>query len=224
MSREAETPLPPERFEELLREGSPGFGLDLSPAVSGQLARYLSELDRWRRHSNLTGQLSPKELAAHALESVFGERLIIHGERVVDIGSGAGFPGMALAIARRDLGVTLVEPRQKRAAFLRHVARALELGSVTVVEDRIEKVGGQTFGVATTRAVGGFESWIGEAGFLSSGGSLLAWTTQRVELADELAGLFTFERSLAIPGSASRQIAVFRRNPRHVPRGTQSGP
>ncbi len=178
MSREAETPLLPDRFEELLRAESPVFNLSLPPSTFARLARYLSELDRWRRHTNLTGQLSPGELAVHALESVVGESLIAHGERVVDIGSGAGFPGLALAIARPDLSISLVEPRQRRAAFLRHIARELELPPVEVVEDRIEKVGGQTFGVATTRAVGSFGSWIGDAGFISSGGALLAWTTQ----------------------------------------------
>lgn len=212
MSREAEKPLPPERFEELLREESPTFGLVLSPAILGQLARFLSELDRWRRHSNLTGQLSGKGLAAHALESVFGERLIVHGERVVDIGSGAGFPGMALAIARPDLAVTLVEPRQKRAAFLRHIVRDLELRSVSVREDRIEKVGGQTFGVATTRAVGGFENWIGDAAFLDVGGRLLAWTTEDGELGMSLAPRFRLNESLRIPGSTKRFIAVLRKS------------
>jgi 16S rRNA (guanine527-N7)-methyltransferase len=130
---------------------------------------------------------------------------------------------MPLAIARPDLSVTLVEPRQKRAAFLRHVARELEI-PVVVVENRIEKVGGQTFDVATTRAVGGLGTWIGDAAFLSSGGALLAWTTQRVELAEELATLFTLERALAIPGSERREVAAFRKFPAHVPRGTRSDP
>lgn len=209
MSREAEKPLPPERFEELLREESPTFSLVLSPAILDRLARFLSELDRWRRRVNLTGQLSSQELAVHALESVFGERLIVHGERVVDIGSGAGFPGMALAIARPDLRATLVEPRQKRASFLRHVARELELGSVTVVEDRIEKVGGQTFGAATTRAVGGFENWIGEGAFLDPGGRLLAWTTEGGPLGRSLEPSFRLTESLRIPGSTKRVIGVF---------------
>ncbi len=212
MSREAEKPLPPERFEELLREESPTFGLVLSPAVLTQLARFLSELDRWRRRINLTGQLSGQELTAHALESVLGERLIIHGERVIDIGSGAGFPGLALAIARPDLAVTLVEPRQKRAAFLRHIARDLEIGSVTVVEDRIEKVGGPTFGAATTRAVGGFENWIGDAAFLDAGGRLMAWTTKGEELGSSLAPRFQLKESVRIPGSTKRFIAVFRKS------------
>ena len=223
MSREAETPLPPDRFEELLRAESTLFNLSLSPSTFGRLGRYLSELDRWRRHANLTGQLSPNELGAHAMESVFGESLIVHGERVVDIGSGAGFPGFPLAIARPDLNVTLVEPRQKRATFLRHIVRELELPSVAVVEDRIEKVGGQTFGVATTRAVGNFAKWIGDAPFLSGGGALLCWTTHRAALAEELGATFTRESALTIPGSARREIAVFRRSPGYVPRGTRAG-
>jgi hypothetical protein len=153
MSPEAESPLAPEGYARLVRALCPAFGLELAaPAIAG-LASYLAELDVWRRRINLTGNLSAEELAAHGLESV-GAGLIAHGERVVDIGSGAGFPGLPLAIARPDLSVTLVEPRGKRCAFLRHVARSLSLENLKVIEGRIEEVGGQTFGVATTRAVG----------------------------------------------------------------------
>jgi len=180
--------------------------VDLPGAFSG----YLSELDRWRRKVNLTGNLTAEELSDHLLESLVASNLIAHGERVVDIGSGAGFPGVPLAIARPDLAVALVEPRAKRAAFLRHVARHLGLPRVSVVETRIEEVGGQTFGVAATRAVGGFGSWIGDAAFLRPGGALLAWTTEAAAVARELRG-FDRVRTVPIPGSERRVIGVFRK-------------
>jgi len=205
MLRAPADPLPPERFEEILRRRAPALGLAAVP-----LSRYLSELDRWRRRVNLTGNLTAEDLAEHVLESIFGSDLILHGARVVDIGSGAGFPGLPLAIARPDLAVTLVEPRGKRAAFLRHAARHLGLAGVAVLEARIEEVGGQTFDVATTRAVGSFADWIGDAGFLEPGGVLLAWTTEPTKIASELP-LFVLARAVAIPGSAKRQIAAFRK-------------
>jgi 16S rRNA (guanine527-N7)-methyltransferase len=175
------------------------------------MSRYLAELDRWGRSINLTGALSAQELAVHTLESMLGAGLIAHGERVVDIGSGAGFPGLPLAIARSDLSVTLVEPRQKRAAFLRHVVRNLHLRNATVFEGRIEKVGGQTFDTATTRAVGHLPEWMGEAAFLKPAGALLAWTTDPEGLGTSLAPLFSLETSIAIPGATRRQIAAYRK-------------
>jgi 16S rRNA (guanine527-N7)-methyltransferase len=211
MSRAPAAPLPPERFEEILRCRAQRFGLGAGLGRAEPLSRYLSELDRWRQHLNLTGGLSAEQLADHTLESLLGSDLIIHGGRVVDIGSGAGFPGLPLAISRPDLAVTLVEPRGKRAAFLRHVVRQLALENVVVAEARIENVGGQTFGFATTRAVGNFSAWIGGSAFLEPGGALLAWVTRPEGIAPELP-LFHLEKTVAIPGSTSRKIAVFRKS------------
>jgi 16S rRNA (guanine527-N7)-methyltransferase len=214
MSPEVESPLAAEGFETLLRGLCPAFELDPAPTVLTGLGAYLGELDVWRRRTNLTGNLSADDLVSHALESVLGADLIVHGERVVDIGSGAGFPGLPLAIARPDLAVALVEPRAKRCAFLRHVARTLALQNVHVTEKRIEEVGGQTFEVATTRAVGSVSSWLGDVPFLCSGGALLAWTTEPESLALSLPASLRLEKTLGIPGSRRKVIALYRRGER----------
>jgi len=208
MSLVPEGPLPPESFGGILRLRASARGIEPGPVEA--LSRFLSELDRWRRRVNLTGNLGAEELADHALEALLARDLIAHGERVVDIGSGAGFPGLPLAISRPDLSMVLVEPRGKRAAFLRHVVRDLGLSNVTVAESRIQEVGGQTFGCATTRAVGGFAAWMGEAAFLEPGGLLLAWTTDPAAIARELPG-FDFEADALTPGADKRRIAVFRK-------------
>ncbi len=215
MSREPgepAAPLPPERFEELLRHRAPIFPTAPVTTRIGSLSIFLAELDRWRRRSNLVGTLSAEELAGHALEALVGSKLISNGERVIDIGSGAGFPGLPMAICRDDLSMTLLEPRGKRAAFLRHIVRTLKLSNTTVLEARIEEVGGQTFAVATTRAIGGFARWVGDARFLDAGGLMLAWTTEAERVAGELPG-FELERSVPVPGSTRRQVAVFRKRP-----------
>jgi 16S rRNA (guanine527-N7)-methyltransferase len=210
MLRAPTDPLPSERFEELLRRRAGTFGIVTQAPALAPMAAFLSELDRWRRRINLTGNLSPGQLVDHALEATLASEVIIHGERVVDIGSGGGFPAMPLAILRPDLGMTLVEPRGKRASFLRHVARELGLPNVSVQESRIEEVGGQTFGVATTRAVGSLGSSVGEGAFLSEGGRLLVWTTEPRQLALSLPA-FRLEKSIPIPGSNRRVIAVLRK-------------
>ena len=86
---------------------------------------------------------------------------------------------------------------------------ALPLENTSVSEARIENVGGQTFDVATTRAVGGFSNWIGEAAFLRKGGRLLAWTTEPEAVARELGRRFRLTQKMPVPGSTSRVVAVF---------------
>ena len=210
MSPAPAEPLPPERFEALLAEASPDPIRPLIEGGAALLAGYLTELDSWRRRINLTGDLSAHELVEHTLEAVAPAALIGHGERLVDIGSGAGFPGLPLAIARPDLDVSLVEPRGKRAAFLRHVLRALPVSNAKVIESRIEKVGGQTFGVATTRAVGDLPKIVGQAPFLEHGGLLLLWTTEPKATAAELPD-FRLEHVIPIPGTSRRAVAVLRK-------------
>ncbi|HTY41980.1 MAG TPA: 16S rRNA (guanine(527)-N(7))-methyltransferase RsmG [Thermoanaerobaculia bacterium] len=210
MSREKADPLPPERFEEILEGAGPKLRIRLEAAASRGLSRYLSELDRWRRRVNLTGNLTAEELAEHVLESLAPLGLIANGSKLVDIGSGAGLPGLPIAIARPDISATLIEPRERRAAFLRHVVRALGLANVEVVQRRIEEVGGQTFDVATTRAVGGFPSWIGEAAFLEDGGLFLAWTTDPGAVASGIGPRFEAAGITPLPGSERRSVAAFK--------------
>jgi len=201
---------PPEAFEKLLEAESLRSGL---PLLSGQLAplsRYLAELDAWRRRINLTGDLAPEELAIHALESTAGAPLISQGARLLDIGSGGGFPGVPIAIVRPDVSVTLLEPRHKRASFLRHVVRAVPVENATVLGERVESLAGERFDVATVRAVGDIAEIIDGAAFLSSRGLLLAWTTEAEALAASLSARFALERSQALPGSHRRVIAVLR--------------
>lgn len=225
MSPKGSDPLPPPppqppQFEELLRLKAPRFGLSstLSGEAFGVLSRYLAELSRWQRSMNLTGRLTLADLTDHTLESALGEQLIVHGARLIDIGSGAGLPGVPLAIVRSDLEVRLLEPRTKRGAFLRHVIRALGLSNVEVIHGRLEdveaRVGGQTFDAATVRAVNVSADGRFPPRLLKSGGQFLAWTTcapaAPQSLAQWLGGSWRLERTLPIPGSVSRCIASFR--------------
>src|SRR5262245_60455497 len=100
MSSAAEDPLSSERFQRLLEKQAPSFGLTLPPATLTAAGAYLESLDSWRRKANLTGALSAAELSDHTLESILGAGLIPQRASVVDVGSGAGFPGLPLAIAR----------------------------------------------------------------------------------------------------------------------------
>jgi 16S rRNA (guanine527-N7)-methyltransferase len=204
-------PFSPEEFESRLSSAAPAFGVALSPAVNAALGRYLSQLDLWRRKTNLTGRLSAEDLAAHTLESVLGDALIPHGAEVVDIGSGAGFPGVPLAIARPDLRVCALEPRKKRFEFLKHVSRAVPIPNCLPLDGRVEGLAPRSYDVAISRAVGEIAQILGDGAFLRSRGLFLAWTTDPQSLSQALAPVFEAGTVVPITASRSKVIAVFRR-------------
>ena len=202
---------PLEFFADEILTQLPRFALSLGAPEVSSLARYLAELDLWRRRTNLTGPLNGEDLVTHSLESVLGVGLISHGARVIDIGSGAGLPGVPLAIAEPRLTVALLEPRSLRAAFLRHVVRTVPIRNADVVEERIEKLAGRQYEVATIRALGNIPRLIGAADFLVGGGALLSWTTEPQALARSLQRAFSLETVLPIPESRRRVLALLRK-------------
>lgn len=183
-----------------------GAGEWLSAAEQSALAEFLEQLTRWRGAVDLTGRLDPPALAAHAVESAFGSRFLPRGERVLDIGSGAGFPGIPLAILAHP--VTLLEPRERRAAFLRHVLRRNPALKAEVVVGRVEEVPGQ-FAAATSRALGRFPERLATGGFLNDRGRMLIWTTDAGALARGLDSAFELVETAPIPGFTRKAIAVF---------------
>lgn len=214
MSR-GEAPCPPEVFFGLLAEQAPRSGVSLAETALERLARYLSELDRWRRTTNLTGRLSTEELVAHALESAVGERFLPPAARLLDIGSGAGFPAIPLAIARPDLRVTALEARRKRIDFLRHCARAVPVENIAPLHGRLEALApAERFDAASSRAVGAIARLLDGAPFLEPGGAFLAWTTTPTALAAALSPALLLELVEPLPGSHRRVIALFRKTAR----------
>jgi len=132
----------PMAMREQFREGLSGLGLTLNQLQIEQLAQYFQELKKWNRRYNLVAQASDRQLLeSHFLDSLTLLPLLdpCPEPGLVDVGSGAGFPGLVVKLARPDLLVTLVEPRQKRTAFLRQVIRALGLRGIEVRESRLEK-------------------------------------------------------------------------------------
>jgi 16S rRNA (guanine527-N7)-methyltransferase len=205
-------PLAPEGFRALLDRGLPGFGFSLSNGVRNRLVLFLVELDRWRRKMNLTGPLGEADLVSHVLESLLGEHLLDPAARVLDIGTGGGFPGVPLAIARPDVRMTWLEPRGKRAAFLKHIARTIPVENAEVLIDRLENLPDARYDAATSRGVAIDKEIFRQMGFLRPGGDLLLWTTTPDQLVTTLATIgLRLVQVLAIPGSRQRAIGVFRK-------------
>ena len=127
---------------DLLREGTDDLSLDLSDHVIEQLCRYLAELQKWNIRINLVAK-APEEvlIESHFLDSLTLLPLLKNcpPPGLMDVGSGAGFPGLVLKIACPELKVTLIEPRKKRVSFLRQVVRSLALQEITILETRLEK-------------------------------------------------------------------------------------
>jgi 16S rRNA (guanine527-N7)-methyltransferase len=201
-------PLPPEEFRSRLRRALPDFSAELTEREEIRLARFLAELDVWRRRVNLTGKLSAEELVSHALESAMGAPLLPEAGAGVDVGTGGGFPGVPLAIRRPALSWTWLEPREKRAAFLRHVARAVPVENAIVQAGRAEELPESAFDFATSRAVG--IGGLVPMRFLRAGGALVLWTTRATAFATPPSG-FQREQVLPIPLSRERVIVLFRR-------------
>lgn len=140
------------------------LGLRLSPAQIEAFARYEAALIEWNARINLTAIDDPYKIRTkHFLDSLtclpaLGAPPAGLRGRLVDVGSGAGFPGLALKIAAPGLQVTLVESVEKKAAFCRHIAATLGLGGVEVLTERAEALGlnpayRQRFDWAVGRAV-----------------------------------------------------------------------
>jgi 16S rRNA (guanine527-N7)-methyltransferase len=133
--------------------------LKLDPALAGPLLRYLGELVLWNKAYNLTAVREPAEMVTrHLLDSlvVLPHVGAAHGRdsfRIVDVGTGAGLPGIPLALANPALHVTLLDSNGKKARFLRHAQREIPLTNVEVVEARAEAyVPAAPFDAAVSRA------------------------------------------------------------------------
>lgn len=115
------------------------LGVEVSPEALQNLARFADVLDLWSRKVNLVSCRSSRELIdRHVLDSLAVNAVLPDEGTVVDLGSGAGFPGVPLAVIRPDQTFVLVETRQRRASFLAEVRRTLGLRNVQVLQGRAE--------------------------------------------------------------------------------------
>jgi 16S rRNA (guanine527-N7)-methyltransferase len=119
------------------------FGVDLPDDAIHQLGAFLDLLSEWTIRYRLVGTRDRETLVRKHLADSLAPAYIIHENQiVVDIGSGAGFPAVPLAITCITLRVIAVESRRRPANFLREVKRRLSLGNLQIVEDRVEEIGG----------------------------------------------------------------------------------
>jgi 16S rRNA (guanine527-N7)-methyltransferase len=121
-----------------LLEGLVALKMERGEAVVEPLLAYLTELEQWNRAYNLTAVRDPLEMVSRHLLDSLSILPWLSGERLLDVGAGAGLPGIPLAIAEPKRQWVLLDSNGKKARFLRHVVRTLGLDNVSVIEDRIE--------------------------------------------------------------------------------------
>lgn len=126
-------------LQEKLAEGLLQQGISLEAKKQQKLLEYLALLERWNKVHNLTAVRDPSDMVTlHLLDSLSVLTHIEHG-RLLDVGSGAGLPGIPLAIARPDLDVTVMDSNHKKASFLRQAKATLGLDNLTVHCGRVEE-------------------------------------------------------------------------------------
>jgi 16S rRNA (guanine527-N7)-methyltransferase len=140
------------------------FQVSLNEVQISQVQRYIALLLKWNEAMNLTAIQDPLEiLYRHFCESMFGAALVPIGNgRLADVGSGGGFPGLPLKIARPELEVCLIDSNVKKATFLAEAVRELALSGARVLVSRYEELDEEIapLDIACSRAVGEFSQFL----------------------------------------------------------------
>ena len=193
-------------------------GVELSTVVAESFSRYLALLLRWNAKVNLTAIRDEGGiLQRHFVESIACALALPAGiETLLDLGSGAGFPGLAIALCRPEIAVTLAESQGKKAAFLSEAVRVLEVGPggrVRVHGGRAELLKTQ-FDCVTLRAVDRMGVAVRAGAMLVRvGGWLAPMTTfgEAAVLKDVMGPEFVWSEPVGLPGGVSRVLALGRR-------------
>jgi 16S rRNA (guanine527-N7)-methyltransferase len=188
-----------------LIDGARALGIELSDDQAGQLVAHLDLVDEWSARMNLTAiRERSAQVTKHLLDSL-SVAPWLRGNRIADVGSGAGFPGIPLAIVRPGIQFVLIDSTGKKCRFLEHVRDTLGLTNVEVVQSRAESHRPEhKFDTVLARAVGPLEDLVRNAGGLVVGGGRLLAMKGRYptdELARKLNGWKVIEvHPLHVPG------------------------
>jgi 16S rRNA (guanine527-N7)-methyltransferase len=199
-------------IEELLA-GSRTLGVDLSGEQAARLVELLDLLQVWNRKVNLTAITDFWEaLEAHLLDSLAAAPLLVGANTVVDLGAGGGFPGLPLAVALPQMGITLVESVGKKVGFLKAAIAALGLANARAVQARVEgypqREGVPLAEAAISRAFLPPEEWLQLAPhYVTPGGRVFTFLGAQTPMPERLpAGLKPAEsREYLLPRSGARR-------------------
>jgi len=201
-----------------LDDGLAAQSLDLTAEQRRRLIQYLALLFKWNRAYNLTAVREPAEMVSRQLLDSLSILPWLQGPRVLDVGTGAGLPGIPLAIARPELNFTLLDSNGKKVRFVRQAILELGLRNISAEQQRVEQFHPPApFDTITSRAFAELKDFVSlTAPLLAPGGQ---WLAMKAALAGEEsralpAGLSTELLQLNVPGeTASRQAVRIRSTP-----------
>jgi len=189
------------------------FGVSATPEQIEAIRRYVSVLVLWNERVGLTAISDPVEiLTRHFGESLFGARHVPIGHsRLADIGTGGGFPGLAIKILRPEMELFLVESNKKKAAFLAETIRVLDVNHVDIVTERFEdwRPGENSLDFITSRALGRYTflmRWAAE--MLKPSGKLILWLGDDEGNRAQMKPGWRWDPPERIPLSRRRQVLV----------------
>lgn len=193
-----------------LAQGLAQLGLTLPPQTQQRLLEYLALLSKWNRVYSLTAVREPSKMVAQHLLDCLAVVPHVSAATILDVGSGAGLPGIVLALALPRSRVTLLDSGHKKAAFLRQAVIELKLGNAEVVCERVEAwATPRRFELVISRAFSDLAELAALAGRLVAPGGLLA----------AMKGVYPHEELAQLPAGYRLKQAI----PLHVPevRGTR---
>lgn len=176
-----------------IEQGLAAMGIELPAEARARLAAHLELIEKWNRVHNLTAVRDTAQMVVlHLLDSLSLLPYVADAKSVIDVGSGPGFPGIPLAIARPDVRFTLLDSSHKKCAFLEQAKAELGLANVTVACDRVERYRpAQGFDVVVSRAFADLADFVTQSRHLAApGGRLLA-----------MKGVYPFEEIARVPVS-----------------------
>lgn len=148
-----------EKFSDMLKEKGKQINIDINNEQIEKFHKYMEMLVEWNERMNLTAITEPVDIIdKHFIDSITIEKYLKKGAKVIDVGTGAGFPGVPLGIIREDLNITLMDSLNKRINFLDEVIRVNKLLNIDTVHSRAEELSRDSdfrakYDVVTSRAV-----------------------------------------------------------------------
>jgi len=201
------------KLEKLLQQGLREMGLDLPVPVPEKLLNFLELLEKWNRTYNLTAVRDPKQMVPRHLLDSLTVLPYLQGPRVLDIGTGAGLPGIPLALARPDLEFTLLDSNAKKTRFATQALHELGLKNVAVVQERVEKFHPETkFDTLIARAFASIPDMLAASRHLCAPQGrflVMKGVFPQEELAAVTDGYRSEVKALRIPGlDAARHLVI----------------
>ncbi len=199
--------------ERLLQQGLQAMGLALPPDIEPRLLEFLRLLEKWNQAYNLTAVRDPEQMVARHLLDSLAVLPYVRGSRALDIGTGAGLPGLPLALALPQTHFTLLDSNAKKTRFVTQAAHTLGLANVVVVQARAEKFQpAEKFTTLLARAFASIPDMLATTRHLCApGGRWLAMkgVFPQEELAAVPAGFVAQVESLRVPGlKAARHVVI----------------